>query len=168
MSQAFQVGTVNNARIAREIQAFFQNRWQNRMMMKLSTPTLECFHSRPNMGSIAEQGLAILDTGASRSVIGADVWPGVWKSLPAKVQSHVKEKPSRIGFRFGNNQVTYSFKQVHVPIFAGRRKIWIVIEIAPKATPFLISIQAMKALGAVIDLSSNQCHLRKNKSWTET
>eukprot|EP00435_Cladocopium_sp_Y103_P026438 s424_g6.t1 len=53
--------------------------------------TFDCYHSRPNLGSIAEEGLAILDTGASRSVLGADLWPGVWKNLPAEVQAQVKE-----------------------------------------------------------------------------
>ena len=125
----------------------------------------ECFHSRPSLGAIAEDGLAILDTGASRSVIGADLWPGVLKSLPREVQSRVQEHPSKVGFRFGNNQITYSFKQVRIPIIAGRSRIWMVVEIVPRATPFLISIQAMKALGAMIDLSTNQCYLSKIQRW---
>ena len=54
-----------------------------------------------SLGTIFQGGLAILDTGASRSVIGADLWLGVWKSLPTKVQEHVQEVPSKVGFRFG-------------------------------------------------------------------
>eukprot|EP00435_Cladocopium_sp_Y103_P051036 s1582_g15.t1 len=142
-----------------EVQKFFQQRLKPRTQKP--SPEFDCFHNQLHLGAIADEGLAILDTGASRSVIGADLWPGVWKSLPAKVQSHVQEIPSKVGFRFGNNQITYSFKQIRIPIFSGRKRIWIVIEVVPKATPFLISIQALKALGAMIDLSNNQCFLQK-------
>ena len=61
------------------------------------------------------QGQAIVDTGASRSVIGIDNVPVLLNSLPSGVCSRVKEKPSRIGFRFGNHQVEYSFKQLRYP-----------------------------------------------------
>ena len=36
-----------------------------------------------------------------------------------------------------------------------------MIEVVPKATPFLLSIHAMKTLGACIDLENNQCYLEK-------
>ena len=51
-----------------------------------------------------QMGKAILDTGASRSVIGRELVPGVLKQLPRKIRNQVREKPSRVGFRFGNNQ----------------------------------------------------------------
>ena len=142
-----------------EVQKFLGPRLHSR---KPAMPTaVECYHSRPDLSRIAQEGLAILDTGASRSVIGAELWPGVLKSLPSEVRHQVKEVPSRVGFRFGNNQITYSFKQVRIPILIGKRRIWIVIEVVPHATPFLISIQALKALGAMINLSTNQCFLSK-------
>ena len=149
-----------------QVKHFFQSRLNPRTKQPVPEhEASECFHSRPSLGAIAEDGLAILDTGASRSVIGADLWPGVLKSLPREVQSRVQEHPSKVGFRFGNNQITYSFKQVRIPIIAGRSRIWMVVEIVPRATPFLISIQAMKALGAMIDLSTNQCYLSKIQRW---
>eukprot|EP00435_Cladocopium_sp_Y103_P045775 s379_g13.t1 len=141
------------------VQQFFGSRLKPRSQK--ATNAIECFHSRPSLSLIAREGLAILDTGASRSVIGSDLWPGVLKSLPTAVRNQVQEHPSKVGFRFGNNQITYSFKQVRIPIFAHKRRIWIVIEVVPHATPFLISIQAMKALGAMINLSTNQCYLKQ-------
>ena len=111
------------------------------------------------------QGQAIVDTGASRSVIGIDNVPAFLNSLPTSVRNRVKEKPSRIGFRFGNNQIEYSFKQLRIPIDCEALRIWLVIEVVPKATPFLLSIHAMKKLGAVIDLARGTCVLQKvNKS----
>ena len=141
-----------------QVQGLFRSRLKSRMS---ATAESSCFHNRPNLSAIADEGLAILDTGASRSVIGANLWPGVWKSLPAEIQAQVREVPSKVGFRFGNNQITYSFKQVRIPIMSGKRRIWIVIEVVPRATPFLISIQALKALGAMIDLCTNRCFLTK-------
>ena len=107
------------------------------------------------------QGCAILDTGASRSVIGDDVLPSLLKSLPQDVRKLTYETPSKVGFRFGNNQITHSFKQVRIPILRPRQRIWLVIEVVPNATPFLLSIQTMKTLGAQIDLSTNECYLSK-------
>ena len=98
------------------------------------------------------QGCAILDTGASRSVIGDDVLPSLLKSLPPDVRRLTYETPSKVGFRFGNNQITHSFKQVRIPILRPRQRIWLVIEVVPNATPFLLSIQTMKTLGAQIDV----------------
>ena len=107
------------------------------------------------------QGYAILDIGASRSVIGDDVLPYLIKSLPPSVRQLIYEVPSKVGFRFGNNQITHSFKQVRIPILRPRQRIWLVIEVVPNATPFLLSIQTMKTLGAQIDLSTNECYLSK-------
>ena len=107
------------------------------------------------------QGCAILDTGASRSVIGDDVLPSLLKSLPPNVRGLIYETPSKVGFPFGNNQITHSFKQVRIPILRPRQRIWLIIEVVPNATPFLLSIQTMNSLGAQIDLSTNECYLSK-------
>ena len=61
-------------------------------------------------------GYAIVDTGASRSVIGSENLPQMLNLLDRHTRDRIKEKPSRIGFRFGNNQIEYSYKQIWVPI----------------------------------------------------
>ena len=105
-------------------------------------------------------GMAILDTGASRSVIGDINLPKLRSKLPEHVRSRVKERASRIAFRFGNNQIEYGYKQVHIPIEHKKIRMWSIIEVVPKGTPFLLSIQAMKSLGTAIDLQSNTCFLK--------
>ena len=45
-------------------------------------------------------GMAILDTGASRSVVGEDHVPWIMKQLPEQIRSMVKERDSRVGFSF--------------------------------------------------------------------
>ena len=118
-----------------------------------------CNHSRVDNREMST-GMAILDTGASRSVIGSDNVPRVLQKLPSSIRQMVREVPSCVGFRFGNNQVSHSFKQLQIPLIHGRRRIWLLIEVVPKATPFLLSIKAMKSLGANIDLANNTCFLK--------
>lgn len=121
----------------------------------------ECFVSKSSGEVSGGHGMAILDTGASRSVVGEDIVPALMKSLPDIIRSMVCESPSKVGFRFGNNQITYSFKQLKIPILQKGMRVWLVIEVVPKATPFLLSIHAMKTLGACIDLDTNKCFLKR-------
>ena len=52
------------------------------------------------------------------------------------------------------------YKQLQIPLVHGKLRIWLLIEVVPKATPFLLSIKAMKSLGAVIDLVHESCFLQ--------
>ena len=127
----------------------------------MPTSEAECLASQTVHQVTCTAGLAILDTGASRSVIGSEHVPDVLQKLPPAVRSQIREVPSHVGFRFGNNQTAYSFKQLQIPLKHGRQRIWLLVEVVPKATPFLISIKTMKSLGANIDLSKNTCYLQK-------
>ena len=126
---------------------------------KHQNPVAECLTSQAHRTKQAS-GMAILDTGASRSVIGNDHVTAVLQKLPASVREQVRECPSKVGFRFGNNHIAYSFKQLQIPLFYKNQRIWLLIEVVPKATPFLLSIKTMKSLGANIDLQRNTCYLK--------
>ena len=131
-----------------------------RKMHPRPTNRADGFVSQNHSDAMQSQGMAILDTGASRSVIGQDHVPAMLQKLPASVRDQVVEKPSRVGFRFGNNQVAYSYKQLRIPLVHKGIRIWLLIEVVPKATPFLLSIKTMKSLGAMIDLGQNTCFLK--------
>ena len=138
------------------------HRKQNKnLCQKTSPPEAECLASRSTRPCAQTTGMAILDTGASRSVIGIEHVPSVLRKLPPNIREQIREVPSQIGFRFGNNQVEYSFKQLQIPLEHGQQRIWLLVEVVPKATPFLLSIKAMKSLGASIDLENNTCYLKK-------
>lgn len=141
-----------------------RRRESRRPLQKTEHPPCAVTHSVQELPqnafvTVAEPGYAVLDTGASRSVIGQDLLPSLVKDLPATARDQMREQPSRIGFRFGNNQVLYSQKQIQIPLVGNNKKIWLLIEVVPGATPFLMSIHAMKGLGAQIDLAKNQCYL---------
>ena len=59
----------------------------------------------------------------------------VLQELPESVRSMVKELPSRLGFRFGNNQIAYSFKQLQIPLMHGIRRV----EVVPSGTPSIVN-----------------------------
>ena len=60
----------------------------------------------------------ILDTSASRCIIGSHVLPKLLQRLPASVQNCLKERPSQIKFRFGNNQTLTSQRKVLFPFWS--------------------------------------------------
>ena len=136
-------------------------------MMPASTNNATCLASQSQIGTNGRQetGLAIIDTGASRSVIGTDHVPAVLQKLPETVRNMVREQPSRVGFRLGNNQIAYGFKQIQIPLNYGKRQILLLIEVVPNATPSLLSIKTMKSLGGTLDLDNSTCFLKTlNKS----
>ena len=157
---------------------FFSKRYQNssapiRKSQKqpLDHPTAVPEHGLTSKAGQSEgfktNGVAIIDTGASRSVIGEENLQTFLDLLPESVRSRVKERASRVAFRFGNNQVEHSYKQIHVPIEQDKVRIWLIVEVVPKATPFLLSIQTMKRLGMILDLQKGSCFLKVlNKSVT--
>ena len=69
-------------------------------------------------------------------MIGEENIPSLMKQLPASVRARVKERASHVAFRFGNNQIEYSYKQIHIPIDFQSNRLSLVIEVVPKATPF--------------------------------
>ena len=121
-------------------------------MQQENSPDTGLINEAEEASGFQTNGVAILDTGASRSVIGEENLPVLQNQLPSTVRVRVKAKASREAFRFGNNQIEHSLKQIHIPIEYQRTRMWIVTEVVPKATPFLLSIQTLKQLGAVIGL----------------
>ena len=104
-------------------------------LMRSSSSDATCLASQLCQNGRQETGLAIIGTGASRSVIGNDNVPAVLQELPESVRSMVKELPSRLGFRFGNNQIAYSFKQLQIPLMHGIRRV----EVVPSGTPSIVN-----------------------------
>ena len=107
---------------------------------------------------------AILDTGASRCVIGERVWLKLFEQLPESLQKKIRRKPSQVKFRFGNNQTLQSEYQVQMPMQSSQetgRKLLLTIEVLPGSTPFLFSKRAFKQLGGILDTTNDTCYLQR-------
>ena len=89
----------------------------------------------------------VLDTGASRTVIGSDRVGNMLQGLPAESRREVRKVKSDITFRFGNSG-TLSAK--HALLLPAGGATWVRIEIVPGNTPLLISNRLLRDLDAVI------------------
>ena len=105
---------------------------------------------------------AILDTGASRCVMGKNLVKGFLSQLSEAVRARVKMLKSSVRFRFGNNQTLLSDRRILMPFrTAARQVLWLSMEVVPGSTPLLFSKKAIKQLGGLIDTETDTCHLRR-------
>eukprot|EP00435_Cladocopium_sp_Y103_P046045 s2366_g13.t1 len=106
-------------------------------------------------GDLGPDGTGIIDTGASKSVIGEKRVDSLLNSLSANHKSQVKWHPSETVFRFGNNGVLRSVGALFIPF----GDMWMKIEVVKGSTPFLISNAFLHALHA--DLLVSQIKVRE-------
>ena len=112
--------------------------------------------------SITEDGRieAIVDTGASRCVLGKEFLSRFLQQLHREDRRMVCEMPSAVRFRFGNNQTLVSEKKIYLPIGGPGNKIrWLMVEVVPGKTPLLFSKRALKQLGGILDLENDKVNL---------
>ena len=89
----------------------------------------------------------VLDTGASRTVVGSERVRDMIQGLPADCRREVRKVKSDITFRFGNSR-TLSAK--HALLLPASGANWVRAEIVPGNTPLLISNRLLRDLDAVI------------------
>ena len=103
---------------------------------------------------------AILDTGASRCIIGTKPLSLLLQRLPPDVRSHVHQQDSKIKFRFGNGQTLTSLYRVLLPRHgSAQEKVWLGVDVVDGMTPFLFSKRAFKQLGGILDTTRDMCTL---------
>ena len=90
--------------------------------------------------------VAILDTGAGKSVIGKRRLEQLITSLPQEFARKISWQKSETIFRFGNNGTLASLGAVFMPFGKG----WLKIEVVDGTTPFLLSNAFLKAVSADI------------------
>ena len=99
----------------------------------------------------------IIDTGASKTVIGQSKIKSLIRSLPVEVQRKMNWKKSETAFRFGNNAILPSVGAVFLP-FGSR---WMKVEVVAGETPFLLSNSFLKSIDA--DVCTGSSTLRLNQ-----
>ena len=113
------------------------------------------------VGSRESRVLAILDTGASRCVMGANLLNRFVRQFGEDIRSKIRVMPSSVRFRFGNNQTLTSQKRLLLPLLASQDTWWLSIEIVPGSTPLLFSKKALKQLGSTLDTRRDSLQLHK-------
>ena len=119
----------------------------------------------PEIAVLAQQPSsveAILDTGASRCVMGKGLLQTFVGQLSESVRSRVRVQKSAIRFRFGNNQTLLSDRRILLPFrTTDHQVLWLGIEVVPGRTPLLFSKKAIKQLGGIINTVTDVCELRR-------
>ena len=96
--------------------------------------------------------VAILDTGASKSVIGKKRLEQLLVNLPKEYARQISWQKSDTVFRFRNNGTLKSLGAVFLPF--GKR--WLKLEVVDGTTPFLLSNAFCKAVSADICTSKRE------------
>lgn len=99
----------------------------------------------------------ILDLGASQTVIGKQQVQEVLQGLPAEVAKRVQKVPCDTIFRFGNNSTVNCQYALLVPLAQWHVKICVV----NSKTPFLLSNNVFRTLGAQIDTAHDSVFFSK-------
>ena len=103
------------------------------------------------------QTIGILDLGASQTVMGRYQVDEFLELLPEAARCRVFEQPVDMSFRFGNNSVVPCRVALMVPV----DRFWIKIAVVDTKTPFLISNNVCRSLGAVIDTTNQTICFRE-------
>ena len=111
--------------------------------------------SSPGSYELGSAGTGILDTGASRTVIGRKKVAPLLQTLPEWVQARVYWQESQTVFRFGNDDTLQAEGALFVPL--GRK--WLKIEVVSGNTPFLISNSFLRSLRATLHMANDQLHV---------
>ena len=97
---------------------------------------------------ITEDGCpGIIDTGATKSVIGRKKVKGLISSLPEDVRQRVQLGKSETIFRFGNNGTLPSVGALFIPFGLD----WMKLEVVNGEAPFLLSNAFLKATAADVN-----------------
>ena len=111
-----------------------------------------------------ERGMGIVDCGATSSLASVDALEAIMKKNLANYgQDRVEVNPNvRPTFKFGNGQrkECLSTVELQVDLKDQMGKMQLHVHDTPQQ-PALISVKALKNLGAVIDFSCGQCVLSK-------
>ena len=108
--------------------------------------------ANPHVTLLSETfGHMILDSGCSKTVAGESWLNEFIHTLTEKDKAAISEKKSSSIFRFGDGVENVSLKVVTIPIYIGKLRILLDVEIVDKKIPLLLSRSAMKKLGMIVD-----------------
>ena len=106
---------------------------------------------------------AIIDTGASRAVIGSDRLEMLVRTFPGEIRSKVMKVPTDgVVFKFGNAGRLSSDYAVLLP---RAQNDWLRVEVVPGQTPFLISNAVLGKLRGVVDVESQRLGFKGSDVW---
>ena len=75
---------------------------------------------------------------------GTDWYKDFVHNMSVADKKHVQEFEIQVPYKFGGNEVVYSYKRSHIPVYVGNHRCTLETEVVNLDLPLLISKQAMK------------------------
>ena len=104
-------------------------------------------------------GMAILDSGCTRTVCGNQWLDTYLDTLSTIERKSVFSKPSVCSFRFGDGQVYDSNRTVVIPIHFGSQKAQLEVNIVSCNVPLLLSRLSLKRANSKLDFSNDKINI---------
>ena len=119
--------------------------------------TGSCDCKTPELVNFAPHGtFGILDSGATKSVVGSALLPALLEGLHPDVRQRARRCSCNITFRFGNQGTLDSQHALVIPI----GQLGLKIAIVPGQTPLLLSNTLMRTLQSQVDTERHQLRSR--------
>ena len=100
-------------------------------------------------------GMAVLDSGCTKSVTG-EMWLDEYlQTLSEQDRLQVSERSNDATFRFGDGVEVTSSKLVKFPVVTGSQKFFIEADVVKNELPLLLSRQSMKRAEMIINFSND-------------
>ena len=84
-------------------------------------------------------GMAIVDSGASRTIVGEDVWKQWLEHMRERDVKEIHYNKEVRDFRFGDGNVVRSNYEVNFPAYVKGQKLNLTAAVVPGGTPFLVA-----------------------------
>ena len=102
----------------------------------------------------------LLDCGCTKTVCGKEWYDEFVSGLSEDDKRAIKTEESSFPYKFGSGDVIYSYQRSILPVYLGTYKGTIETEIVKTELPLLISKNAMKAIGMVLDFQKDTALFR--------
>ena len=106
-------------------------------------------------GVIESFGMALLDSGCTRTVTGKSWLNAYIESLPDNDKQSVKYSEDKSKFRFGDGKEVMSEATVQIPAYLARQRVMINTSLVENRIPLLLSRQAMKQAEMTVDFDTD-------------
>lgn len=101
-------------------------------------------------------GMAILDSGCTKTVCG-DKWSSCYiDGLEDSVSSQIEKMPLSTGFRFGEGKRVTSMKSLKLPCKISSKNAYITTEVVPVDIPLLLSKSSMERANTIIEFAKEK------------
>ena len=110
--------------------------------------------------STLETGQAIVDSGATRTIVGESIWKQWLERFGKPWSDNVKVKKVERSFKFGGGEVLKSSYEVSFIAGVKGQKLPITVSVVPGHTPFLLARPTLEDWGAKHDFENKSLKVR--------